>query len=106
MSAECFTRPQYVLRSYWETGRSRFPGRDEVMVCVKRGGRGRESPRAHISLLDLGELVWLNTVSGTISEGGRCDGVGRIHVHTISDKLVKLEVCSRSTEKAGNTTRS
>jgi hypothetical protein len=61
MSAECFTRPQYVLRSYWETGRSRFPGRDEVMMCVRRGCQSRKSTRVHNGLLDLGELAWINT---------------------------------------------
>jgi hypothetical protein len=26
--ADCFTRPQYVDRSYWDAGRSRLPGND------------------------------------------------------------------------------
>lgn len=40
MSAECFTRPQYVLRSWREAGRSLLPGRELDMA----GGR----PRAHL----------------------------------------------------------
>lgn len=32
MLAACCTRPQYVLRSNCETGRSRFPGSDDVMA--------------------------------------------------------------------------
>lgn len=35
MSIDCRTRPQYVERSYFEAGRSRLPGIDEVMVVVK-----------------------------------------------------------------------
>ena len=35
ISADCFTRPQYVLRSYWEAGRSRCPGREADMVAVQ-----------------------------------------------------------------------
>lgn len=31
MLAACCTRPQYVVRSYWELGRSRVPGSEEVM---------------------------------------------------------------------------
>ncbi len=31
MSAECRTRPQYVLRSYCDAGNSRLPGSEEVM---------------------------------------------------------------------------
>lgn len=32
MSADCFTRPQYVDRSYREAGRSRLPGNEADMV--------------------------------------------------------------------------
>ncbi len=43
MPAVCFTRPQYVLRSYWDTGRSRPPGSEADMVTgpsrVRRGCR-------------------------------------------------------------------
>ena len=35
ISADCFTRPQYVLRSYWEAGRSRCPDREADMVAVQ-----------------------------------------------------------------------
>jgi hypothetical protein len=31
--AECITRPQYVLRSNWEDGRSRLPGSEDVMLA-------------------------------------------------------------------------
>ena len=31
ISADCFTRPQYVERSYCDAGRSRVPGREEDM---------------------------------------------------------------------------
>lgn len=34
MAAECITRPQYVLRSYWEAGNSRLPGREADIVLV------------------------------------------------------------------------
>ena len=33
IAAECWTRPQYVLRSYWETGKSRLPGSKDVILC-------------------------------------------------------------------------
>lgn len=32
--AVCFTRPQYVLRSYWESGRSLLPGREADIVAA------------------------------------------------------------------------
>lgn len=35
ISAECFTRPQYVLRSYRETGSSRVPGREDVIAITE-----------------------------------------------------------------------
>jgi allantoicase len=38
MVADCCTRPQYVLRSYWETGRSRLPGREDVIFAQQRDG--------------------------------------------------------------------
>lgn len=34
-SAECLTRPQYVLRSYCDAGRSRFPGKEADIVATK-----------------------------------------------------------------------
>jgi len=34
--AECRTRPQYVDRSYWDAGRSREPGSDEVIFVILR----------------------------------------------------------------------
>lgn len=42
MSAAWRTRPQYVLRSYCETGRSRFPGNEDVMAGVEKLIRRRE----------------------------------------------------------------
>lgn len=35
ISAECLTRPQYVERSYWEAGRSRFPGKEADMAWLE-----------------------------------------------------------------------
>src|SRR5277367_948346 len=32
--ADCFTRPQYVDKSYWEAGRSRLPGNDVDIEMV------------------------------------------------------------------------
>lgn len=32
MAAVCLARPQYVLRSYWDSGNSRLPGREADMV--------------------------------------------------------------------------
>lgn len=40
MSAECFTRPQYVFRSYRETGRSLLPGRDDDMAEIQSQDTG------------------------------------------------------------------
>jgi hypothetical protein len=34
--AECRTRPQYVLRSNCDTGRSRLPGKEDVMSTSTR----------------------------------------------------------------------
>jgi hypothetical protein len=49
MPAVCLTRPQYVLRSYWESGSARLPGREADMVAaVLRGvcrGVGDEGKR-------------------------------------------------------------
>jgi hypothetical protein len=43
MLAACCTRPQYVVRSYWELGRSRVPGKEEVMAAIN--GWRRLQPR-------------------------------------------------------------
>src|SRR5271163_4283864 len=54
--ADCFTRPQYVDKSYWEAGRSRLPGNDAdiemapainvPLPCLKQlqvhGSRGKK----------------------------------------------------------------
>lgn len=40
--ADCFTRPQYVLRSYCEVGRSRFPGSEDVILCGRASSRGND----------------------------------------------------------------
>ena len=37
MFAECCTRPQYVPRLYCETGRSRFPGSEDVILTGCKG---------------------------------------------------------------------
>lgn len=34
MSADCRTRPQYVERSYWDAGKSRFPGNEADILPV------------------------------------------------------------------------
>jgi len=39
MLAACCTRPQYVVRSNWELGRSRVPGREEVMAASDCAGQ-------------------------------------------------------------------
>lgn len=38
-SAQCRTRPQYVLRSYWDAGKSRVPGNEDVMAKGYRRDR-------------------------------------------------------------------
>lgn len=57
MSAECLTRPMYVLKSYCEAGRSREPGNEDVMVSIgaQRGAmRAAKSPRACNKVLKYG----------------------------------------------------
>ena len=39
--AECRTRPQYVPRSNWDTGRSRLPGNEDVMSTTVEGKKPR-----------------------------------------------------------------
>lgn len=52
--AECWTRPQYVLRSYWETGRSRLPGSEDVILCEGEGVKQQWLLRARTSFGGLG----------------------------------------------------
>jgi len=49
MVAECFTRPQYVLRSYCETGRSRVPGSEDVILYGEKAVKQQQLLRAHKS---------------------------------------------------------
>lgn len=44
MSAEWRTRPQYVVRSYWETGSWRLPG-IEADMAVETKGTAHKGPR-------------------------------------------------------------
>lgn len=35
ISADCLTRPQYVERSYGDAGKSRLPGREDVILSLQ-----------------------------------------------------------------------
>jgi hypothetical protein len=37
MAAVCLTRPQYVLRSYCDSGSSRLPGMEDDMLALRPG---------------------------------------------------------------------
>jgi hypothetical protein len=52
--AECCTRPQYVLRSYWETGKSRLPGSEDVISRKKVKTKQQLTLRARESFLGVG----------------------------------------------------
>ena len=61
MLAACCTRPQYVVRSYWELGRSRVPGREEVMATTKYSRQLQPRQLAQASYVRLVEVCVVTT---------------------------------------------